>query len=128
VRHATPGRLAAVALLALVLAACARHHEVQRLPAPGGGVDALLEAAELGTDLGYEIRIVPSGAPASTGALALRFAGVAHHGNAPGVKLQWLQPGLLLVRFEDSRSRELTPSLEVAGHVVRIELQQGALD
>jgi hypothetical protein len=128
VRHATPGRLAAVVLLALVLAACARHHEVQRLPAPGGGVDALLEAAELGSDLGYEIHIVPGGAPASAGTLALRFVGVAHHGNAPGVQMQWLQPGLLLVRFEDSRGRELTQPLEVAGHVVRIELQQGALE
>jgi hypothetical protein len=130
---AVPARRVRAALmlapLSIALTGCAQHAQVQRLAAPGGGVDALLESSQLGGDLDYDIRVVPSGAPALAGAVALRFSGVLHHGSSPGVQMQWLQPGLLLVRFEDSRSRELTqPPVVVAGHAVRIELQQGTLE
>lgn len=114
---------------ALALPGCARHFEAQRLAAPGGEVDAVLVASELAGDLDYDLRMVPHGAPAGAGAVALHLEGVAHTRGAPGVRISWLEPGLLLVRFQDARASSLAqPPPVVAGHALRIDLQQGPLD
>jgi hypothetical protein len=112
--------------IALALAACAHRIEAQRLAAPGGGVDAVLEASDLGGELDYDVRIVPSGAAAGTGALGVHFSGVKRPARGTAVQMQWLQPDRLLVNFTDARSQELAKQpVTVAGHVVHIELEQG---
>ena len=121
-------RLAGLLAL-LALGGCARHYEAQRLAAPGGGIEATLWGSEVHGDVGYELHIVAAGGSASDGPAIVAFEGIVRRGQDAGVRLQWLQPDLLLVRFEDARNvRQRSATAEVAGHSVHVELQQGSLE
>lgn len=116
-------------LAPLALAGCARHYEALRVAAPGGGIEAALWASELHGNLGYELHVVPAGDPAASGPAILTFEGVVRRGEDAGVRLQWLQPDLLLVLYIDARNvRQRSATADVAGHSVRVEVQQGSLD
>jgi len=120
------GLVALPAIALLALAGCARHHEAQRLAAPGGGIEATLWASELHGTLGYELHVIPAGGTASGGPAIVAFEGVVRNGDDPGVRLQWLQPDLLLVHFTDARNvSQRSASVDVAGRHVRVELEQG---
>lgn len=122
-------RYALPVVAASALAGCARHYEAQRAPAPGGGVEATLWASELHGDVGYEVHVVPAGGAANGGPAVLSFEGVVRRGGGAGLRLQWLQPDLLLVQYGDARSvSQRSPAVDVDGHHVRIELQPGAAD
>ncbi len=121
--------VAVLAVATLALAGCARHFEAQRVPAPGGGVEATLWASELHGDRGYEVHVVAAGAAAGSGPAIVTFEGVVRRGEGPGVRLQWLQPDLLLVHYADARGvGQSASAVDVAGRHVRVELEQGSLD
>jgi len=116
-------------LALLALAGCARHYEAQRVAAPGGGIEAALWASELHGNLGYELHVVPAGGTASSGPAILTFEGVVRRGEEPGVRLQWLQPDLLMVHYSQARNvSQRSSGIDVAGRFVRVELEQGPAD
>jgi hypothetical protein len=119
--------------LAAVCAACGSWDEVARVPAPGGGVDAVLVERNGGatTAFGYGVLLVPhrrgvhryvSGTVAS-----LYAAGRNEH--AWGANLRWVAPDTLAVEYQSARDVALTNSAPlVAGTRVHVVLRPGVRD
>ncbi len=108
-------------------------HEVARVPAPGGRVDAVLAETNGGatTAMGYRVYVVPPGRAVSRespGAVATLY-GASRSERASGANLQWAGPGDLAVEFESARHDSvLRPSVRVAGLPVRVALRRGVTD
>lgn len=93
--------------------------EVDRVSAPGLGVDAVLIETDGGatTSFGYEVYVVPSGQSVERdGARSVvRLYGSIRSDSAYGVTLRWQDATHLSVEYQEARSIQINDSLVTVG-------------
>jgi hypothetical protein len=119
-------------LLVLVMgASCFSRHEVARVKAPSGGIEAVLVEINGGatTSFGYSVHIVGSGRRASAWNRVASLYGAGRSEVAYGANLVWRGPTLLAVEFMDAKGVSLErPIVLVEGKRVLIVLEEGVRD
>ena len=107
------------------------HDEVARVPSPDQRVDAVLVETNGGatTSFGYEVYVVPAGAPYSRGAKVASLYAAVRSDRAYGANLRWADPKHLLIEYREAQiDTLLRPAAQVAGAQIVVELRPGVSD
>ncbi len=108
-------------------------NEVDRVTAPGLGVDAVLIETNGGatTSFGYEVYVVPRGQSVKTDAPEpiIRLYGSIRSDSAYGVTLRWQDATRLSVEYQEARNILINDSLvTVGGDVILVIPRAGVTD
>jgi len=122
---------AALACLSACLSSDWSHDEVARAASPDHSVDAVLVETNGGatTSFGYEVYVVPSGAPSSGGVEVASLYAAARSDSAYGVNLRWTDPNHLIIEYLEARiDTVLRPTAQIGPTQVAVSLRPGVPD
>jgi hypothetical protein len=105
--------------------------EVARVRSPSGDIEGLVVETNGGATVsfGYEVHMVQTGRPMSSGPRVALLYGARRNANAFGVNLKWIGPNSLAIEYLEAKSvriEDASPS--IAGRLFKVALVAGIND